>query len=41
MPQRKSSIGNVVTLKEGSTNKRVIFNFGVWDSDPGNDILSL
>ena len=34
-------IGNVVTLKEGSTNQTRKYSIlGAWDSDPDNDILS-
>lgn len=34
-------IGNVVTLKEGSTGKTRKYSIlGAWDSDPNNDILS-
>jgi transcription elongation GreA/GreB family factor len=34
-------IGNVVTLKEGSTNESRKYSIlGAWDSDPDNDILS-
>jgi len=34
-------IGNVVTLKEGSTNETRKYSIlGAWDSDPDNDILS-
>ncbi|MDA0849444.1 MAG: GreA/GreB family elongation factor, partial [Verrucomicrobia bacterium] len=34
-------IGNVVTLKEGSSNQSRKYSIlGAWDSDPDNDILS-
>ena len=39
--KERVGIGNVVTLKEGSTKQTRKYSIlGAWDSDPGNDILS-